>query len=328
MLMRSRILTAARGEPVDILTFNPSANYDATRAELTRTGQITGGMRILNLYEHYREHGWGDEVPTGETLPELSDLEPIEVNQADGSPWRTSYVAADGEVAVDDFRRSDGSVYLRAPRYNTTNPAKLPRELVRVDPDGQVVGRFTSLTELYQWWLTELTPPGRPLFVFIDSRYVVPVVAPLNNPSIYLIYVMHNCHLALPLTWTSTVYWAYRRLLDRIGDVDAFVTLTSRQRDDIARRWGARSTLEVVPNPVETPEWPDPAPARDPFRVVVVSRLERQERLDHAVLVFAQVLAAVPNAHLDIYGTGSKQADLQHLVDEQGLTDHVDKARL
>ena len=95
MLMRSRILSAARDEPVDVLTFDPSNHYDTIRAELTRAGELIDGMRVLNLYEHYREHGWGDEAPTGETLPDPVGLEPVEVAHPDGSPWRTAYVDAD-----------------------------------------------------------------------------------------------------------------------------------------------------------------------------------------------------------------------------------------
>ena len=323
MLMRSRILSAVRGDPVDVLTFDPSRSYDVTRAELIRAGELSDGMRVLNLYEHYREHGWGDEAATGESLPEVTGLEPVEVQHTDGSPWRTAYVDAEGEAVLNDFRRRDGSIYLRAPRYNTLDPANWPAELLRVGPGGQVVGRFRSLTEWYHRWLNDLAPPGRPLFVFTDSRFVVPIMAPIANQSIYLIYVMHNCHVAPPRTWSSTVHGDYRRCLDRAGDVDALVTLTRRQRDDIARRWGDRSTLEVVPNPVQSPPWPDPAPARDPFRVVVVARLERQKRVEHAVLAFVQVQAAVPEAHLDIFGSGSRQPGLQQLVDDRGLTDHV-----
>ena len=323
MLMRSRILSAARDEPVDVLTFDPSRRYDTIRAELVRADELTGGMRVLNLYEHYRENGWGDEAPTGETLPDPVGLEPVEVAHPDGSPWRTAYVDADGEVKLNDFRRGDGSIYLRATRYNTVNPANWPAELIRVGPDGQVVGRFANLSEWYHRWLGDLRPPDRPLFLFTDSRFVVPIMAPIPNPLIYLIYVMHNCHVAPPRTWASTVHGDYRRCLDRAGDVDAFVNLTRRQSDDIARRWGRRTTLEVVPNPVQSPPWPDPAPARDPFRVVVLARLERQKRVEHTVQAFVQVQAAVPQAHLDIYGSGSNQPELQRLVDEHGLTDHV-----
>ena len=324
LLMRSRILSAARAEPVDVLTFDSNRRYDATRAALTQAGQLTGGMRLLNLYEHYREHGWGEDAPTGETLPEPTGLKRVELKHPDGSPWRTSYVNADGVGVVNDFRRRDGSIYLRAPRYNTTtNPGNWPAELLCVGPDRQVVGRFNSLNEWYHRWLTDLAPPDRPTFVFIDSRFVVPLMAPIPHPSIFLIYVLHNCHVAPPRTWASTVHGDYRRCLDRAGDVDALVTLTRRQRDDIARRWGTRSTLEVVPNTVQSPTWPEPAPARDPFRVVVLARLEPQKRVEHAVLAFAQVQAAVPQARLDIYGSGSKQAEVQQLVDTHGLTDHV-----
>ena len=101
----------------------------------------------------------------------------------DGSPWRTWYVDDDGEAVVSDFCGGRW-IYLRAPRYNTTtNPANWPEELLCVGPDRQVVGRFTSLNEWYHRWLTDLAPPDRPTFVFIDSRFVVPLMSPNPHPS-------------------------------------------------------------------------------------------------------------------------------------------------
>ena len=142
--------------------------------------------------------------------------------------------------------------------------------------------------------------------MFMDSRFVVPHVVPLRGRRFYLIYLMHNLHVQRPLRWDSPTTLVYKRVLDRIGGVDAMVTLTERQRDDIAERRGRTSNLFVVPNPVAPPAAPDPAAPRDPHRVAIVARLEPQKRLQDAIAAFGHVVAAVPEARLDIFGDGSR----------------------
>ena len=46
--------------------------------------------------------------------------------------------------------------------------------------------------------------------------------------------------------------------------MDAMVTLTERQRDDIAERRGRTSNMFVVPNPVVMPRLRRPRPAARP----------------------------------------------------------------
>ena len=118
---------------------------------------------------------------------------------------------------------------------------------------------------------------------------------------------MHNIHVSAPRRWDSPLNPVYKRVLNRIGGMDAMVTLTERQRDDIAERRGRTSNMFVVPNPVVMPAPPARQPPRDPHRVTIVARLERQKRLTHAIRAFEQVVAAVPGARLDIYGAGSEQ---------------------
>jgi poly(glycerol-phosphate) alpha-glucosyltransferase len=115
----------------------------------------------------------------------------------------------------------------------------------------------------------------------------------------------------------------YERLLKRVGDVDAFVTLTERQREDLAERRGATSNLFVIPNPVTPAEAPAERPPRDPHRVTMLARLEPQKRIEHAIAAFEQVVAAVPGARLDVFGEGSLREELQGEIERRGLTGSV-----
>jgi poly(glycerol-phosphate) alpha-glucosyltransferase len=122
---------------------------------------------------------------------------------------------------------------------------------------------------------------------------------------------MHNVHLKPPRRWDSDVVPVYRRVLRRVGGMDAMVTLTGRQRDDIAARRGRTSNLFVVPNPVLMPDPPPRREPRDPNRVTVIARLERQKRLGQAIAAFEEVVEAVPGARLDVYGDGTERPVLE-----------------
>ncbi len=159
--------------------------------------------------------------------------------------------------------------------------------------------------------------------MFIDSRYVVPHVVPIRTRRVHVVYVMHNLHVRKPYRWDSEVNLAYRRVLSRIDGMDAMVTLTERQRDDIAERRGRTTNMFVVPNPVDLPAPPVPLPARDPHRVAIMARLEPQKRLHDAIAAFERVVRAVPEARLDIYGEGGRRAALQEEIDRRELGAHV-----
>ena len=142
----------------------------------------------------------------------------------------------------------------------------------------------------------------------MDSRFVVPHVVPLRGRRFHLIYLMHNLHVGPPRRWDSEVSPVYKRALSRIDGLDAMVTLTERQRDDIAERHGRTSNLFVVPNPVTHARAARRARRRATrSRVTIVARLEPQKRLERRDRgVPSRSSTAVPGARLDIYGDGSE----------------------
>ena len=95
------------------------------------------------------------------------------------------------------------------------------------------------------------------------------------------------------------------------------VTLTERQRDDIAQRQGRTTNMFVVPNPVTCRSAPETEAPRDPHRVTIVARLEPQKRLDDAIAAFRRVVDAVPGARLDIFGDGSKGEELEAEIERR-----------
>jgi poly(glycerol-phosphate) alpha-glucosyltransferase len=321
LLMRNRIFAARTGIVPSVLSFGPNHDMDERRSVLLERGLLDGGVDLLNIFEHYRETDWPDDSPTGDALPDLGRHLTRETSLADGSPWRRTYRLPDG-TWVYDYLRSDGTAFLRMPPFVFREADTWPTSLLRVSRAGEVVGEYGSAREWYQQWVREMAAPHERTFVFCDSRFLAPFLAPMEDPSILLVYLLHNIHLAAPQLWDSPTSDVHERLLGLVGDFDAFVTLTERQRDDVAERCGRLSNMFVVPNPVDLPPMPERV-ERDPRQVTMMARLVTQKRPRMAVAAMREVVDEIPDAHLDVYGDGPRMEVLAETVESLGLEGSV-----
>jgi poly(glycerol-phosphate) alpha-glucosyltransferase len=319
-LMRNRIFARAGGIHPTMLTFAAANNYPDRRNLLLERGLLLPEISLLNIYDHYRLHGWPDADGSGKGLKDLSRHTVIEQMSPDGSPWRVVHSLPGGRH-IADYLRPDGTVYLRIPLFDFRKAETWPRKIRRVAESGEITGSFNSLGEWFRGWVRELTAGDERAFVFMESRGVVPHLVPMPGAdNLHLVYLLHNMHLDRPRRWDSRLAGkSYARLLERIPALDAMVTLTERQRQDIALRRGDTENLFVVPNPVDMPAAPAHEVTRDRRRIAVVARLEPQKRLGHALRAFARVVESVPEAHFDIYGRGPLSATLAQQARELGI---------
>jgi len=323
LLMRNRILAREGGVRPELLTLGGYHDHGERCERLRERGLLLDDMRVRNIFEHYRDHVWSDDA---KPVRELEDLSPDLVREEttpEGAPWRAVYRPDARRRPVYDYLRADGSPFLRMRHYSKAKKWSWPDSIQRIGPDRTVLGEFDSLGQWFRRWIRELLGDDKRAFVFIDSRFLVPHLVPMLGPRIHLVYKMHNLHVGPPRRWDSEMHPVYDRVLRRINGMDAMVTLTQRQRDDIAERRGRTSNMFVVPNPVVMPDPPVPRPERDPARVTIVARLEKQKRLTDAIAAFQRVLESVPGARLDIYGDGAEREALQADIDARGLGDSI-----
>jgi poly(glycerol-phosphate) alpha-glucosyltransferase len=319
LLMRNRILAQEGGVRPEVLTLGAAPDYPERRAILRDQGLLIDALRLRNIYEHYRENGWGAEKPTGAELEDLGAHKVREDENSDGAPWRIVYMLPGAKLPIYEYLRADGSPFLRIPSFSLTYKRTWPDKIQQIRADGRVVGEFKAVGQWFRHWIRELLGEDERAFIFMDSRFVVPHVVPMRGRRYHLLYQMHNVHVAPPRRWDSDLDPVYKRVLGHIDGMDAMVTLTERQREDIAERRGRTSNMFVIPNPVPIPAAPGEAPPRDPCRVSILARLEPQKRLTHAIAAFSRVVEAVPNAHLDIYGEGSDRPRLEAEIENRGL---------
>jgi poly(glycerol-phosphate) alpha-glucosyltransferase len=315
LLMRNRLLAQRAGIEPTIVTFDPAPTYPDTRASLREHGLLVDPMRLLNIFEWYREHSLDDLEPIGDELPEVENHKTVDDAHPDGTLHVTQYVSSEtGQAAIRDYRRPDGSVYARVPAHGSDlTPMTL------VNSKGLPVASWPTVAEWHQHWIRQLTPPDTRAFIISDSRYALVNILGLQSDQFHIIQLLHNIHVGRPRRWNSPVKETYLPVMASIGALDGLVTLTHRQQKDIAQRYGETNNLYVVPNPVESPPHPDPLPVRDAKRFVIVSRFAPQKHLEHAIRVFALVLEEEPEAMLDIYGDGPTRDSIEAEIARLGV---------
>lgn len=227
-------------------------------------------------------------------------------------------------VRIDDLNPESGEPTLRR-WFDRSGECWLTNWLTKSGPTVTVRHvpapvAFDDFEQCVAQWVDSVLADSPEPVVFSDSRRQDRVLLALSHPGARKVAVLHNVHTAKPYRTKDPAKSTWRPLLDHLDAFDAVVALTTRQRDDIARRFG-KSSLTVINHPT-----PPPPPIEVPRQhglLVSIGRLEPQKRMDHAIRAFARAASRVPDARFDIYGRGSQAGELKSLVKQLGVTDRV-----
>ncbi|MGA4577328.1 glycosyltransferase family 4 protein [Limisphaera sp. VF-2] len=182
-------------------------------------------------------------------------------------------------------------------------------------------GKGTSIWAAWRWYRRQ---PGFDLV--IDQHHGIPWYAPWWSGTRCIAYI----HEVLGPIWQVF----YPGLLGRIGqwqerwthwlyrNVPFWVPSDSTRRALLAH--GVRQVV-VWPNGCDTVPLAtlDPKPLTPPIRLVVVSRLAPNKRVDHAVRALQLLVQAGVPAELTVVGGGAEEMRLKQLVQDLGLSPRV-----
>lgn len=170
-------------------------------------------------------------------------------------------------------------------------------------------------------WLTELDLPAGTV-VFSDSPITYPVVAQLPE-KLGKVFVLHLNHLKRGESALGILTPRMETGLEPFADrPDAVVCATPDQGEDLKERYGEHFPVVAIRPVVKKIETPSDA-VRDRHKIVAVGRLVDVKRLDHVFRALPAVLNVIPDAHMDIWGSGSDQERLEGVLAELGLQDAV-----
>ncbi|HEY9292109.1 MAG TPA: glycosyltransferase [Microlunatus sp.] len=186
--------------------------------------------------------------------------------------------------------------------------------------DGTVTDYATVIAD----WLDREFAQIPRLVVFADGENVWQrVVRRLQHPGVRGVSVLHNSHLEAPYDATAPTKAEWQPYFTDRRNVDLLVCLTERQRTDLGQRYPGLP-LQVVHHGV--PPVADDHHGRRGRRMIFLGRLAEQKRLEHLVEVVDRVTRVVPDAILDVYGSGPAEQDFRSALAERGLTQRVNFA--
>ncbi|MEA2762137.1 MAG: hypothetical protein QOD47_1421 [Gemmatimonadaceae bacterium] len=120
----------------------------------------------------------------------------------------------------------------------------------------------------------------------------------------------------------AAAVWLSERALGALYRKVPFQAVSVSTADDLVKRGIPRGSIRVIYNGVDSSRLtPNPLERSDKPLFVYLGRLKKYKRVDVVINAFAEL--NVPEATLEIAGTGDYRASLEGLVNSLGLTDRV-----
>lgn len=211
----------------------------------------------------------------------------------------------------------------QTPAFNiwwVVDPETLLVDVDRVtlfDAQGRPAEVHSSLDRINHLCLDRLVGDS-PSFITSEDRLIDRYLIGYANPLAKRLFVIHNAHIKEPYTDLQAVRSSFRPVFEARKKVDAVVFLTATQRGEAEAKYGRTPSFRVVPHAARPAE-PVAGVEREPNLVIMMARLDVQKQVDHAIAAFARVHEKLPQARLEIYGTGPDRAQLNQLIADRGL---------
>lgn len=327
-LQRARMFHDHAGEHVPVLTFDPRPTYARVLAALERSGHGFDDLEILNIYHYYRAASLDERATVATPDPPVRygwrRVRTKRYRDEAGRVFsKVSTLRGTDTVVRREYLRRDGTTFLRDETPVDDAGEVASRRLTLHTHDGRVVGTWTRSGDFYRAWLRELSD-GEPTALIVDSIFTARLVSQLEEPHIVKLGLLHNSHVSPKSDpYVGPLGRPQRAIVDDPGLWDTVVFLTQGQHDDYVARFGPADNLRVISNARDRLDRPPPFEGRRRATGVMVCHLIPRKNVASAIRVIARAAQEVPDIHLDVYGDGPERANLQELIGELGLEDHV-----
>lgn len=332
LFQRSQALSRLGRHEIDILTFDYSESYASIRKNLERDGYLVKGLNILNMWDQFVDSSRIPDFPNAtavdtEAFAPLDDAYALQRSTGSSSPRgrRMRVEAETGKRLQTDYYRSNGTLYLSDRLDGLSSDGKPTRSIYFCDLNGIPIRRWTTTAQMYHAWLDALSG-GQQSYYIVDSKFSANFMSSYRRPSAVIMHLVHGSHLAKPIDGPQSRLSNGRiGSLAKLDQYDSLVFLTQDQCDDALERFPGAENFSVIPNSRPSVDAGSGRSLRDPDSVVLVARLARGKRIDHAIRAVVQARSeSGRQLTLDIYGEGDDRDRLQTLVAELGAEQFVE----
>ena len=161
----------------------------------------------------------------------------------------------------------------------------------------------------------------------IDVSNGIPFFSPLlaRSPGILLVHHVHGkqWYTEFPRLIASFGWFLERKLVPIVYRQWPVIAVSPTTRDALLKIGFAPSQVSVVYNGVD---FPDDVPLANPDgkpRIAYVGRIKHYKRLDLLVSAVAGLRRRFPDIHLDLAGDGDALPEIEALIEQLALREHV-----
>lgn len=327
-MMRRAKLFAEAGQQVDITTVDWWLGYSELVSEWQSSGVMPEGVRIRNIHEDFAAlEDWPLETSNRHAEPHALKIPAgfqLHEHPADHGGKRYWYAPGNPKHhSFTEYLRSDGSIYMRTlsnPGASEWGPPYRPVGIY----DRESIFRigFRSHRDWWTYWAKKILDESqKEAFVIqdIEDERFFDLWKRAGAFSVQFIHLSHTKDNS-----------RFGQLKDRWFSIQreekpfqAVVVPTEWQALEWRERFGGETGIFVVPH--FNVNWPDDIVdlRSRRRRVVVVSRLVPEKRVDDSVRIFAPVARRLEDASLEIYGDGPERQKLVDLARDLGVASQV-----
>lgn len=185
---------------------------------------------------------------------------------------------------------------------------------------------FESLQQLWSYWIDQKLMDIENPVLMSDSHQSDELLINIQSNKARRVSILHGNHLKSPYKKESKVRAFLEPLFSHLDQFDRIVFLTNAQKEDVSKQFGSLESYRVIPHAASqlvAAKTKEPEERFNPHLAITVARYEPQKKLEEAIAAFVRVVREIPDARYEIYGSGSHKDNLQELIDELGLQDHV-----
>jgi poly(glycerol-phosphate) alpha-glucosyltransferase len=239
-----------------------------------------------------------------------------------GYLYLIQYLDDNLKVIFDDIIDFNGNVVLKR-LYNVEKNTITRIELYQ---DQQIKNIFQTEQELIAYWLKIFNPAPESLLIIDKNRFWGEAASQLRDQC-KVVSVLHSTHLReadLNNVILGKLNSNYTAILESKHKVDAIVTLTQFQKDDLEQRYENNHKIAVIPHSLDYQQVdPEYKKISETQNIIAMCRLATEKQLEDMIQIMFKLKEKKANVRLYIYGEGSERQKLTDLIKELDLTDTV-----
>lgn len=319
-LERSSAFARQDSRPIEILTFSPDNSGKEREQELKAEGRLDDRVSIRNIWEDLGT--WSDDelarikgtarlVPDAvdDALPRASSNAREQRTDDAGTVLQTDYYSAHNRLLVID--RQDMN----------ERGTKGGRLLTLLDSQGEIAAQWRSATAFYKAWLNAVFG-DQPSYVIVDSGYASSIFRTYRKKNVVFCHVLHSNFLKNESVDPRELGRGRFDIFHNADRFDRVITLTHAQQRDMLALHLSAGNLTVVPNVVRDLHGDAEAP-RNNAHGIMLARLTKGKRIDHAIRAVTAARSSVPGLHLDVYGDGDMHDELTQQINANNAGEHI-----